>query len=267
MPVAIRSGIDFLQMELTVRFSNAHSCPMAQHFAASSLRGIDAAIVTKASMKRNVNEHALRVFALVLFSISCVTAQISCVTRTWRDRALQERPDRSTPELAFETLRAAIRLDDPMLGYRLLSEEMKEREQLTEILFITGWDAFFAKHPLARLMGNATVQSHEVRDNRVARVLAGVHGRTIETFWVRKDFFEIWHTDNPVPVDGFIPSIDSVTRRDPKDGSRLVATLQDERLLQIGPKPLRSIRIESEWKLAEFREIEADVKDPAKRNQ
>ncbi|MFN0204960.1 MAG: hypothetical protein ACKVS6_01445 [Planctomycetota bacterium] len=177
-----------------------------------------------------------------------------CVTRTWRDRALAERPDLHTPIVAFETLRAAIRLDNPMLAYRTISEEMKSRDQFTQIMFISGWDAFFTKHPLARFAGNAEIVTLvNEGGGRRAHTIATAHGKTIEMIWVRQDYYEIHIRGRNAPIDGYLDTLANSFSSDGAHIHRLLATVNDMRLAEVKPADIESFLIASEWKLFDMR--------------
>ncbi|HKE00385.1 MAG TPA: hypothetical protein VKE69_05195, partial [Planctomycetota bacterium] len=141
-----------------------------------------------------------------------------CVTCTWRDRALVERADLSTPALAFESFRAAIRCNDSMAGYRVISEEMKERFRFTMSQWVLGWDELFKTRPLARLMGNAEIETL-ADDGRRATAMASAYGQQLLIVLVRQDYYAVTPADGPV-VDGYVPSLERELLR---DGDKMLA--------------------------------------------
>jgi hypothetical protein len=183
----------------------------------------------------------------------------ACVTRTWRDLALAERPDFGSPALAFETFRAAVRLDKPMLGYRAISEEMKEREGFTEIMFISGWNAFFDRHPLARLAGNAEIVDMKEVSKRFARIRAKSHGTEIVTSWIRRDYYEIRAAGSLI-IDGYVDDLHRLIQKDSKAPGSLEARIADMRIGDLDPATVEQLHVGSEWKL-----LELDTKDARER--
>lgn len=176
----------------------------------------------------------------------------SCVKLTWRDRALQERPDRTTPELAFETFRAAIRCDDPLLGYKMLSEAMKEREGIVGVTFSAGWDAFFNKHPFARLAGNAEITDKHAVGGQIL-MIAKAHGHTIESLWTREYYYEI-SLKNGDKIDGFLEHSIAEQLEKSKELPELIARCNDMRLSEVEVKDVTGFLLASEWKLLKFEE-------------
>jgi hypothetical protein len=188
-----------------------------------------------------------------------------CVTKTWRDRALQDRPDRETPELAFETFRAAIRLDDALLGYKLISEAMKERDKIDSTVFALGWDAFFKRYPAARLLGNAEIVKAERLDPLRARVDASAYGYTIRLDFVRQDFYDVrWRTleGETRRVDGYIPGVESRVFRAKDAPESLVAFAANAELASVDPKSIVLFTIGTEWKILGIAELDNGVPKP-----
>ncbi|MBI3820074.1 MAG: hypothetical protein HY286_15375 [Planctomycetes bacterium] len=187
----------------------------------------------------------------VALTAAFIFGATSCVHATWRDRALQDRPDRATPELAFESLRAAIRCDDPMFAYRLISERMKERDNFAELMFIAGWDAFFQKYPLARLSGNAEiVKSTPLADGRVV-VLANAHGREIKSTWIEEHYYEV-EVRGRGKIDGFVNRVAGQLQHGREGVGEFLARCADARLEGVDVNDVTSFRIAIEWKLLDF---------------
>lgn len=178
-----------------------------------------------------------------------------CVKLTWRDRALRERPDLGSPERTFETLRAAIRLDDPILAYATLSEAMKERDHFTLLEFSLGWDAFFAEYPFARLLGNSRFERRvgdAAEEEFEARGEARAYGQTIRLAFLRQDYFEVRVRGRAEPIDGFLPSLRVAVGRPPNRDDALRAILVDPRFQAIDPAAVESFTVASSWKILEI---------------
>ena len=192
---------------------------------------------------------------------SFALAAPACVSVSWRDRALRERPDLETPEKTFETLRAALRLDDPILAYRTLSEAMKEREKFTLFEFTAGWDAFFRRYPYARLIGNADLDKLERTGDLAAVGWASAYGHTMRVDFRRQTFFEVRLRDGN-KFDGFLG--DDLRQHLGKAQNRedvLRGILVDKSFESVNVEDITSFQIAIEWKVLGFTEITgADTK-------
>jgi hypothetical protein len=187
----------------------------------------------------------------------------SCVRITWRDRALQERPAFDSPELCFETFRAAIRCDDPLLGYATISEAMKKRESIDSFTFSIGWEEFFRRFPFARLAGNAEIESAERINARRAVVRANAHGHAIRMDLVRQDYFEINVEGSAEPIDAFIPSIAEHLEIPKNQENTLRVKVSNEKIIGLTTDRVTSIVFAGQWKifaLAEVNETETAQK-------
>ncbi len=192
--------------------------------------------------------------ALSVFSF----ALSACVRCTVRDQALRERPDLTTPELAFETLRATIRCKDPVVGYLVLSEEMKQRDRIDLSLFILGWEEFFHRYPSSRLAGAAEIREVILDPGetppRRCRLVASVYGKELVLDLVRQDFFEVEVEGLEDRVEGYVPSLRILLARPAERPDVLAILLADPLLRGVSADRIRSVRIGSEWKVSRFGE-------------
>ena len=179
----------------------------------------------------------------------------SCVTKTWRDQALQERADHSTPQLTFETLRAAIRLDDPILAYYTLSEAMKTREKFTLLEFAHGWDVFFQRYPFARFFGNATVDREERVGDLHASIWASAYGHVMRIDFTRQTFFEV-KLRNGKKIDGSLgDDLNQNLGHFQNRADVLRGILVDKALENVNVEDIASFQIAVEWKVLGFLEV------------
>lgn len=194
-------------------------------------------------------------FAALAAGILCS----ACVQRTWRDLALQERPSKETPELAFETFRAAIRLDDPALAYGVLSEAMKQRDAIDLTWWSIGWDRFFKRYPAARLLANAAIEHTESLDAREAWIEAAAYGRRIRLDFIRQDYYTVRGRSDDgavVVADGFLSDLATRVRRTgSSDGSIVVGIVADPRLEAVELSTVDLFLLASEWKILGISEV------------
>ncbi|MBL8693433.1 MAG: hypothetical protein JNJ88_04990 [Planctomycetes bacterium] len=196
----------------------------------------------------------------------CGLAWPGCVSCTERDVLLRERIDLSTPERAFETLRAAIRCDDAHTGYLVLSEAMKRREQIDESLFQLGWDEFFRLHPSARLAGNAEIQAAKYGEfpvpgaaepagsPNVCRLTASAYGKAIQIEFARQDYYKVTLRWSGKVIDGYLPSTGAAARKPEEMARELLMQIKDRRLESVSISDIAAITVASEWAVLGFLE-------------
>lgn len=189
-----------------------------------------------------------------------------CVSCTERDVLLRERVDLSTPERAFETLRAAIRCDDAHTGYLVLSEAMKRREQIDESLFRLGWDEFFRLHPSARLAGNAEIQAAKYGEfpvpgaadsagsPNVCRLTVSAYGKALQIEFARQDYYKVTLRWSGKVIDGYLASTGAVVRKPEEAARDLLLQIKDRRLESVSIADIASITVASEWAVLGFLE-------------
>lgn len=175
----------------------------------------------------------------------------ACVTCTPRDESLRERPDHSTPELAFETFRAAVRCDDGIAGYRALSEAFKEREGVTLTTALIWWDQVFKANPIARLAGNAEIESAAPRGRDRCTLVVGAYGKRRVVELVAQTYYEVRVRGRREPIDGFVPRLAAHVE---STGDAVAVTLRDPRLAGVPLGDIDSVTLATEWKILDFRE-------------
>jgi hypothetical protein len=156
-------------------------------------------------------------------------------------------PSFETPEAAFETLRAALRADDPALEYRCFSQAFRENYGLQGA---DSWRIARARilreHPEIRWVARARLRetTRPAPDRRAG--IASVLGRRFRVEFVREEFFELTRADG-TRIDDYLER--PLRAHLSAEGERLRLDLADPRFRDLPLEEVERLLVGAEWKI------------------
>ena len=98
-----------------------------------------------------------------------------------------------TPEQTFGTFQTAVRADEPELEYRCFSQDFRDRNGISKLVWREARENLREQFPFLRkgLTDATTVEPVLVRGQR-ARLCVATHSYVIEIGFVREDFVEVF---------------------------------------------------------------------------
>jgi hypothetical protein len=112
-----------------------------------------------------------------------------------------------TPEQAFRTWRTAIASGDLVdLEYDCISIRMKERTQMSELIYREARDELLRREPFLRMAISTTeVMDVQMIGDTHAIITSSALGNEFQIVMLREDFWEAWAGDE-ILYDGSIPA-------------------------------------------------------------
>ena len=108
-----------------------------------------------------------------------------------------------TPEQTFGTFQTAVRADEPELEYRCFSQDFRDRNGISKLVWREARERLREQFPFLRkgITAAEPIEPLEVRGDR-ARLRVATHSYVIEVGFVREDFVEafagadLWFDDS-----------------------------------------------------------------------
>jgi len=156
-------------------------------------------------------------------------------------------PSFESPLATFETLRAALRADDPALEYRCFSREFREGNGLRGA---DTWRVARARvlreHPEIRWVARARLGETRPSAPDRCTASASVLGQRFLLEFVREEFFEIRLRDG-TRIDGYLDG--PLEGRLSLEGERLRVDLRDSGLRDLPLGTIERVLVGGEWKI------------------
>ncbi len=156
-------------------------------------------------------------------------------------------PSFESPLATFETLRAALRADDPAVEYRCVSREFRERNGLRGAdTWRVARARILREHPEIRWVARARLG--ETRPGAPGRctATASVLGRRFLLEFVREEFFEIRLADG-TRIDEYLGG--PLRAHLSLEGERLQVEIDDPLLRALPLESLERVLVGGEWKI------------------
>jgi hypothetical protein len=170
-----------------------------------------------------------------------------CCVAPAADARFHRFPSFESPLTTFETLRAALRADDPALEYRCFSREFRERNGLKGA---DTWRVARARvlqdHPEIRWVARARLGETRPEGPGRCAATASVLGRRFLLAFVREDFFEILLRDGS-RIDEYLEG--PLRDRLSVEGGRLRVEIDDPLLRDLPPDSIDRVLVGGEWKI------------------
>jgi hypothetical protein len=162
-----------------------------------------------------------------------------------------------TPEQAFRTFQTAVRADEPELEYRCFSQDFRDRNGISKLVWREAREKLRDDFPFLRkgLTDATAVEPVVVRGDR-ARLRVTAHSHVIEIGLVREDFVEVF-AGGELWFDSAVPFEEHTGIQTRADGARWIYG-QSALPSGAGAVPeFTELRFGREWKIDSFESTDA----------